>query len=333
MPPHPGERGVVNAVSGITGMDNNTQLQREIATLTLNPAVDVSCSVNRVEPDSKLRCSPPQYEPGGGGINVSRAIRKLGGASTALWTSGGHTGQLLETMLAEEGIHSEVISITDRTRENVIVHEETGNQQFRFCMPGPEFTPSEAEHCLEAIARHVSEMRFLVLSGSLPRGLSDDFYGQVANAAPESCRVIVDAGGEALRQALGPNVDLIKPNWKELGQLAGEDITSDEALEAAARRLIDAGTTKAVVASLGSGGAVLVTAEGRQHIRAPVVAVRSRVGAGDSMVAGMTLALARNHSLSAAVRFGIAAGTAAVMTPGTQLCRREDAERLFQGME
>jgi 6-phosphofructokinase 2 len=174
-----------------------------------------------------------------------------------------------------------------------------------------------------------------VASGTLPAGVPDDFYGRLSRLAAErKMRLIVDTSGPALMNAVGPGTFLVKPNLAEFRELSGTTgAFSDFFLEGAAQSLVAAGRTSAVVISMGAGGAIVATERGARRIAAPMVEVESRVGAGDSMVAGIVLALERGLNIDDAALFGVAAGTAAVMTPGTQLCRREDAERLYEEMK
>lgn len=303
-----------------------------IATLTLNPAIDESSSVDHVISEHKLRCSEPSYEPGGGGINVSRAVRELGGESRAVFTSGGATGDLLLQLLQEAGLEAEPIAIEGLTRQNLTVFDESTTEQYRFVMPGPELTDADGERCLQAIPDLKPVPGYLVLSGSLPRGVASDFYAHVAENVPDATRVVVDTSGEALQRTVESGVFLIKPNLRELGQLSGQELHGDPEIEAAARTLIEKGKVQHVVVSLGAGGALHVSREHREHVRSPTVPIRSKVGAGDSMVAGLVTRLAAGDDVGRAVRFGVAAGAAAVMTEGTRLCRREDVERLYQEM-
>jgi len=299
-----------------------------IVTLTMNPAIDRSCSVQHIVPDFKLRCSEPKREPGGGGINVARVIHELGGEALAFWTRGGPMGDLLAGLLDREGIAHAPVAIDGITRENVIVFERASERLYRFGMPGPPLSSREAERCLEEIERLDPAPDYFVASGSLPDGAGDDFYARAARLLPESTRLIADTSGEPLRCVLDEGVFLIKPNIRELGLLLGEKIEEDAQIEAFSKHLIDEGRTRAVLTSLGAAGAVLVTAGGTEHIMSPTVPIRSSVGAGDSMVGGLVLALARGDTIEAAARFGIAAGAAAVMTTGSSLCRREDVDRL-----
>ena len=304
-----------------------------IVTVTVNPAIDTSCSVEQVVPERKLRCSEPHHDPGGGGLNVARAVRRLGGEAVAFWTGGGALGQLLGRLLDEEGLDHRAIRVEGMTRESLTVLETSTTLQYRFGMPGPPLHSQEVQECLSHVQGFRPTPDYLVLSGSLPPGAPDDLYAQFARQAPAGCRVVLDASGNALQLGLGAGVYLIKPNVRELGQLAGRVIERDKDIEAISQRLIREGRVEVVVASLGAGGAVVVTAEGAERLRAPTVEIRSKVGAGDSTVAGVVLALTRGSSVRDAVRFGMAAGAAAVMTEGTSLCRREDAERLYQEME
>lgn len=302
----------------------------QIATLTVNPAIDKNTSVEQVLAEEKLYCSAPSREPGGGGLNVSRAIRRLGGQSTAIFTTGGPTGGILSTLLDDEGLDYHAVPIKDWTRENLIVLETRSGRQYRFGMPGPEVTESEWLHCLEALRDARQPPQYIVASGSLSEGMPSDFYSQAGRIARDlGARFVLDTSKDALREGLHEGAYLIKPNLRELQQLAGDELKSEQDQEAAARRFIDAENCEVVVLSLGAAGVLLVTAETSERLRAPTVPIRSKVGAGDSTVAGVVLGLARGLPLRESVLFGIAAGAAAVMTPGTELCRREDTERLF----
>ncbi|MFW6114831.1 MAG: 1-phosphofructokinase family hexose kinase [Thermodesulfobacteriota bacterium] len=302
-----------------------------IVTLTVNPAIDKSASVENVVPERKLRCGAPYYEPGGGGINVSRAIHKLGGESTAFYLAGGPLGQMLISLLDQEGIDQRSAAIQGLTRQNFTVYEESTGQQFRFGMPGPEVQEKEWGKLLDALYTYEPRPAYIVASGSLSAGMPKDFYARIAKCSRElGARMILDTWGEPLSLAVREGVYLIKPNLRELGNLAGAKIEEEVEQEALALRIIEQGRSEIVVVSLGAAGALLVDKNGHERLRSPTVPIKSKVGAGDSMVAGITLRLAQGQSVIEAVRFGVAAGAAAVMTPGTELCRREDAENLYE---
>lgn len=303
-----------------------------IVTLTVNPCLDVSASVDAVVHERKLRCSSPAHEPGGGGVNVARAIRRLGGEATAVWALGGHTGGLVSELLDREGVTHEPVPVSGITRESVTILETSSGQQYRFLFPGPELDADDVERIERTLAQRDPHPDLLVLSGSLPPGVPDDLYARIASAMGPHVRVIVDTSGPALRHTVRRGVFLIKPNIGELRSLIGRPLDTDASIEHAARELLAAERAHVVAVSLGAGGALVVMRHACHHVRSPPVHIHSRVGAGDSMVAGITLALARGLEPLPAVRFGVAAGAAAVMTPGSQLCRREDTERLYAGM-
>jgi len=305
-----------------------------IITLTMNPSVDRSTSVERVAPERKLRCGPPRLGAGGGGINVSRAIRKLGGTSLAVYVRGGPPGEMLERMLTDEDVTQHPIDAEGWTRENIAVLETSTSAQYRFNLPGPELSGAECWHSLEVLEELLKpEPAVLVASGSLPAGACGDFYARAARRAREvGTLMIVDSSGDPLREAVAAGVDAIRVNYAEMVQLAGRPLEDDTRIESAARGLIESGKCRNVAVSLGAGGAIVITPEEARRIVSPTVPVRSRVGAGDSMLGGMVLRQAQGWSFEDAVRFGVAAGAAAVMTEGSELCRREDAERLFEAM-
>ena len=300
----------------------------KVVTLTLNPALDVATRIHSVAPEIKLRCAAPGFHPGGGGINVSRAISFLGGSSSAVYAAGGHNGVMLTQLLTAEGIDIYPVAIAGITRENVVVYEESTGLQYRFTMPGPALSADEWVASLEALFN--LNPAYIVASGSLPPGVPLEFYGEITRYAREhGIRVILDTAGDALNRAIGKGVYLLKPNLRELERYAGEALPGEAAIREAGQRLIAEGLAEVMVVSLGAAGAALITNADCVFLRAPIVPIQSKVGAGDSMVGGIALGLARGFDLSDAARLGVAAGSAAVMTAGTALCRAEDAWRLY----
>ena len=303
---------------------------KQILTLTVNPAVDKSTSIDRVMPEHKLRCRNPDYEPGGGGINVSRAIKKLGGTSVAFYTAGGLNGRLLESLLQKEEISHHPIPIREWTRESLAVFEESTGLQYRFGMEGPTLREDEWELCLDMVLKAHPRPDYIVGSGALPPGVPDDFYARLARVGQNlGARVIIDTSGDPLRLALEGGVFMIKPNIRELNMLVGHELEDEAEQEAIAMEMVKGGQSEVVVVSLGAAGVMVATADGFKRFRAPVVPIRSKVGAGDSMVAGITLRLALGNSIDDSMRYGVAAGAAAVMSPGTELCNLNDTEQLF----
>lgn len=300
---------------------------RPCATLTANPALDQTCHVESVEPDKKLRCSRPTNEPGGGGINVSRAAHELGLDAPAIWASAGRVGRLLGELLDEAAVPHRPVHLDGMVRQNLTVEEESTGRQFRFAMPGPALGPDAAGKLLTTLKGLEPTPEYLVASGSLPPGFDDEFYARIARDLPGSVHVILDAGGgEPLRHALDAGVYVAKLNEPELAEFAGRAVDDAAACAEAAHEIVDAGGAEHVVVSRAAAGAVLVSDDEAVEVRAPRLEIVSSVGAGDSMVAGFLLGLAEGADLAGSLRYGVAAGSAAVLTPGTGLCRREDFE-------
>jgi 6-phosphofructokinase 2 len=303
---------------------------KPIVTLTVNPSVDESTSVCHVVADRKLRCEEPIYESGGGGINVSRVIKILGGETRAMYLAGGATGRFFQQLIEKTGVELHPMPIDGLTRTDLIITEDSTGRQYRFGMPGPSVKEAEWKRCLTELENLDCQPDYIVASGSLPPGIPEEFYHMVAYISRRlDAKYIVDTSGPALASVSKGEVFLLKPNMSELRTLAGRELKNEAEIESAVADLIRKGKSQIIVVSLGASGALVATKTGIERIPAPVVPIVSRVGAGDSMVAGIVLGLARGMSVLSAVRFGVAAGSATVMTPGTNLCRREDVERLY----
>ncbi|WP_057937785.1 1-phosphofructokinase family hexose kinase [Algoriphagus resistens] len=302
----------------------------KIATLTISPALDKSTTIDRLQPEKKLRCEEPSYEPGGGGINVSRAINILGGESLAIYAAGGPEGDQIEELLEKEGIIQHRIKTQKPTRENLLVMESSTGYHYRLGMPGSELSESELQQCLDAVHDLADDVEYLVASGSLPPGAPEDFYGQVAKIARDkNIKCIIDTSGKALLKAAESGVCIMKPNLSELSALAGKEKISGMEQEEIARKIINEGKAEILIVSLGARGAMLATKEILEYVVPPTVKQKSTVGAGDTMVGGIVLSLSRGDDIHDAIKWGVAAGTAATMTPGTELCRKEDVEEIF----
>jgi 6-phosphofructokinase 2 len=304
-----------------------------IATITLNPCIDKSLSVDHVVPDRKLKVKAVHRYPGGGGINVARVIGRLGGKAQALWSCGGRNGEVLSDLLDEEGVDHRPITIEKETRENLIITDESDRAQYRFGVPGPGLSERERFEWIARIRDWPEAPPYAVFSGSVPEEVSLDWYGELLRALPSQTRVVVDTKKRALVKALEQGVYLVKPNIHELEEAVGRELGDDAQIIDASREIIERGGAEVVLVSLGRGGAVLVTSVDARRLSAPAVKIRSKVGAGDSMVGGLVFALARGRSLADAAKMAVAAGAAAVMTDGTDLCHREDVERLYERVE
>lgn len=301
-----------------------------VVTITMNPVIDASTSARIVIPSKKTRCTEPVYEPGGGGINVSRALKKLGCNSVAVFFSGGRNGKILENLLNRENIDCRIIPTEENTRENIMVMDNKSGEHYRFVMPGPTIREKEWQSVLDLLDDLTPLPDYLVASGSLPPGVPDDFYARIAVWANKNdVKMILDTSGPALKTALEKGVYLAKPNFRELGELLNKENLNGIQLDDAARELLSKGYCRILVVSLGSRGALLARNDLLEYIVPPVMPVVSAVGAGDSMVAGIICGCIKGYWPEKAVRYGVAAGTAATMTGGSELCRKEDTDEIF----
>lgn len=300
----------------------------KIVTLTMNPSIDMNIHVENMTAEKKLRTKPASYEPGGGGINVSRAIMKLGGDSISIFPTGGANGKMLLELLNNERIRTVPVEVKNHTRININITEDSTNNQYRFITPGPELTENEWHNCLNTVLDQKPD--YIVASGSLPEGVPDNFFAVLARLGHElGINIIVDTSKTALRKAVDEGVFLIKPNMNEIRDLIGYSASNEREIISAAKEVLAGSKSKYIIISLGAGGAVFISKEIVKHLRAPVVPIQSRVGAGDSMIAGVVIGITRGYSILDAIQYGVAAGTAATMTPGTELCRKDDTEKLY----
>ncbi len=304
-----------------------------IVTLCMNPALDITTSTEVVRATDKLRCAAARYDPGGGGINVAHVAQVLGGAATAVFPAGGPAGELVDKLLVAEGLTTHRITIGGSTRESFTIDELSTERQYRFVLPGPELTLSEQTDCLLQLRRAAASAAIVVASGTLPPGVPEDFYQQVANVCADlGAMFLLDSSGGGLTH-VNSGVFLIKPSLRELREAVGRALTTDTEQLKAAREIIERGAAQYVLVSRGADGALLASRDGGQLFAPVPVPPGSGVGAGDAMVAGVAVGLTRGWPLTKAVRLGIAAGAAMLLTPGTAPCTREDTERLFEQTE
>lgn len=308
-------------------------MDKTILTITLNPSVDKSSSVENISPEKKLRCNSPKYEAGGGGVNVSRALKRLEISSDAFFTSGGRTGRLLEELLQAEQLNIFPFYVTTETRENFTVLDIYSNKQYRFGFPGELLTQQEQNEILNRVEIMNPFPDFVVISGSLPAETDADLMRLLVNTCQsKGSKVIIDTSGEALKAAVEEGVFLLKPNIGELADLVGKDKLEETDVDQVAQIIISQGKAEIVVVSLGSQGAILFSATEKIQIEAPKVEVKSTVGAGDSMVAGMVSILVKGGDYKEVLSMGIACGSATTMAEGTGLFTKENAMRLLNGI-
>ncbi|NAZ37889.1 1-phosphofructokinase family hexose kinase [Rubellimicrobium sp. CFH 75288] len=305
---------------------------RDILTVTLNPALDYATGVDSVVPGVKLRCDAPIMDPGGGGINVSRAIRLLGGESRTFVALGGRNGETLAELLREAGLSVIVFKAPGETRSSLSVLDRNRGEQYRFMLPGPPWAVMDVIAAEQAVVEAAAEGGLVVISGTLPLGVLPNVVPDLCGKLHgKGCEVLVDISGPALHliaRGGGPQPDILRMNQEEADDLAGHPLPNLEASADFAQLLVRRGVARVVIVARGPEGSVMATEGERWHSRAANVPVRSKVGAGDTFVGAFTLAHARGEALPQALQKAVAAASAAVMTEGTKLCRRDDAERL-----
>jgi 6-phosphofructokinase 2 len=301
-----------------------------VATLTVNPTIDVSMEVDEVFHTRKMRGSNQRSDPGGGGICVARVLVRLGNNARCFYMSGGATGVALDGLLDLHQLVRARIPIRGGTRVATSVFERGSGREYRFVPDGPIIAPQEWQQCLDRLAE--ANCDYLVASGSLPRGMPDDFYARVAAKAKQrDIRLVLDSSGAGLAQGLaGGGVFLVKPSLGEFRALTGRKLGTDEEVAEAALAIVARGEAQHVAVSMGHQGALLANASGILRLPAVPVEARSSVGAGDSFLAAMVHAMVQAWPIEEALRFGVSAGAAAVLTPGSDLARAEDIVRLHR---
>ncbi len=300
-----------------------------IITLTMNPTIDLGLEIEQLAPDRKLRSGTVRREPGGGGINVARGIRKLGGEACALFVGDKAIGGQIEDLLGAEGVPCRRLPVAAATREAFSVQVKDSGDLFHFVLPGPELGEEEIAQVMDAVASADRAPRYLVASGSLPPGVADDFYGRLASKLhDQGTRLVLDSHGAPLRAALEAGVYLIKPNLHEFGELTGETPQDETQARAQSRDILNRYRLEVLVLTLGSKGALLTTAKEQIRMSPPDTRSVSPVGAGDSFLAACVFELARDATLGEALKSGVAAAAAAVQTPGTELFEIDEYRRI-----
>ncbi|MDP5105683.1 MAG: 1-phosphofructokinase family hexose kinase [Polaribacter sp.] len=297
----------------------------KVVTLTINPALDKSAKVAEMIPFDKLDCLDITYHPGGGGINISRVLHRLAVESHCVFPYGGKTGEHLIELLQEEHVSVYSTPISVWTRENFAVFENKTKLQYRFGMPTESFKVDEMKNVERLINEQVATDDIFVISGSLPKGLPTNYYSKlIKNLKAKGVKVIVDTSGPVFSEVLKNELFLIKPNQKELARLAGKESLSKEEREAFAMKLVTTNVSKYVVVSLGKDGAFMAHKGGIEYVAAPEISVKSTIGAGDSMVAGLIYAIVKNETPKNMLRWGVACGVSATLSEGSDLAHKAD---------
>ena len=295
----------------------------------MNPAIDTSVSVERLVADHKMRCLNTRRDPGGGGINVARTLKRFGDTPLAIFPMGGPSGHMLEHLVAAEGVRHQSFVIDHDCRANFTINEIETNAQYRFVLSGPTLNEEEWNAGLGLMTQAASS-GYAVASGSLPRGVPEDFYARLARnlRLMGGAKLVLDTSGPPLKHALDQGVYLVKPSLSEFADLLGDNTTDHAACLAAARTLVVNGKADVVALTMGADGAILVSRDVAFYAKPPPVTVRGTVGAGDSFLGLLVLSMARRLSLLDSFRQAVAAGSAALLSPGTELCSPEDVAQL-----
>ncbi len=306
-----------------------------ILSLTMNPSLDIATTVARVTDTIKLRCSLEESHPGGGGINVSRIIHNMCGDSIAIFPCGGYTGDRLLELLNREDLTTHSFPIDTNTRQSFSIHEISTGKDFRFLLPGNPLSQEIADACLQYIGHLKNKPRFIAASGSLPPGISENFYAKVGKLTRSlGAKFVLDTSGPALACAIqAGGVYLIKPSLEELEELTGESLPNEALQLKAARSLIQSGKVEIIVVSLGAKGALLITADLALRASGLPITPVSSVGAGDSIVGAMIWAIYQGLSLEQALRYGIAAATSTILNTHGEMGQLSQIESLLDQIE
>jgi len=306
-----------------------------IATLTMSPAVDMFASTEQLHTDSKSRCTINNREPGGGGINVARNLKRLGLDVLAVFPAGGYNGQLLQEMLQRYELPFLAVPIAAETTQNIGLTETGPDRQFHLVFPGAVLQEQEWNNCLAAINDLMPQPEYLVISGSLPPSVPPDFFARVAADANKSgLKVVLDTSGPALKPVLDVGVHLVKLNREEFAELGYSGDGDIESRLELMGRMVESGYAENLIVTLGPNGALLATRNGDQlHACPPPTPVVSHVGAGDSFVSVMTYQLYQGMPVTQAFRYGVAAAAAAISAPGNQLDGLRRVETILEQMK
>jgi 6-phosphofructokinase 2 len=301
----------------------------DIVTITLSPCLDKSTTVDKFVPEKKLKCSYPMLEAGGGGINVSRALRNFKTDSFCIYIAGGYTGRILNNLVYHEQLNASPVPSDLYTRENFIVFENQTHLQFRFGMPVNPITQKEWKTVIRRL--NTVKAKYLVLSGSIWPYVDDEFYLELNKYVKRNnTHFIVDTAGIPLKTILRSGAFLIKPNQNEFSQLFGTKTLTPEQIIVKAKQLVHKGVIQNILVSLGEAGAVLINEGGAFEFTPPKLEVKSTVGAGDTMVAGIVYQLREGRNIVDAIKFGIASGSATTINSGMQLASLEQANKMLK---
>lgn len=299
-----------------------------IITVTLNPALDKTIEIDEFKIGNVNRSVSTRVDVGGKGINVSKVIKELKYKSLALGFLGGRSGKQIKEYLDDSNIENDFLPVEGETRTNLKIIDRVNNTHTDVNENGPSLSLDDLFSIKEKIIKYCNENSLVVLSGSVPSGTSSVIYGEIIkDVKSKGGKVILDADGEMLMHGIKAGPYLVKPNIDELEKAFGVEIKSEDEVIKTAKKILEYGV-KYVVISLGSEGSIFISRDKVAKVSGIKVEVKSTVGAGDSMVAALAIAVENKYSFEEAMKLACATSTANVMTEGTQTGRIEDIENL-----
>jgi len=299
-----------------------------IITVTLNPAIDKTIEIDEFKIGNVNRIASTRVDVGGKGINVSKVIKELQNKSLALGFLGGSSGNQIKKYLDDSNIKNDFLSINGETRTNLKIYDKVNNTHTDINENGPSVTLSDITNIKEKIMEYCDEKSLVVLSGSVPTGANSCIYGELIKDIKEKGgKVILDADGDMLMQGMKSGPYLVKPNIDELEKAFGISIDNENKIIETSKKILEYGV-KHVVISLGGEGSMFISHDKIAKVAGLKVEVKSTVGAGDSMVAAMAVAIENNYDFEETIKLACATSTANVMTEGTQTGKFEDIEKL-----
>jgi 6-phosphofructokinase 2 len=304
----------------------------KILTITINPCIDKTIWVKELVPEKKMRTLNSEVEPGGGGINVARALNYLGVEATALYYFGGFSGDEFNQLMHAENIPTIPIKINNDTRTNILAIDNSTDLEYRFGMDGPIIDEKNFADLIEKI-ESLPKFDYVVLSGSLPSSAPKSLYNDIATiVTKKGSKLIVDTSGDTLKNIVKEDIFLLKPNLGELASLCNVDNINNDEIVNYAQKFLATHQCQILAVSMGKDGAYLITKNEVHYQKTPSIKVKSTVGAGDCMVAGMVLALSKKETLSNILKMGVACGSAATMYSGYGLCKKEDVDNILNNL-
>ncbi len=299
-----------------------------IVTATLNPTIDQTLVLDRFVAGDTLRVKSSRFDPGGKGINVSRVVRELGGESVAMGFAPGGLGRYVEQRLKAQGVECDFVRTKGETRTNITIVDESRHLHTILSDPGPQTDIRYVEQLLSKLRKRLRANDWLVVAGSIPPPLAPEIYAEIIGLGREQwVHTVLDADGPALAAGVTARPEMVKGNRRELERLLGRHLGDEQSTVKAAHEL-HAMAVRRTVVTRGHEGAIAVCEDGSWRSRAPRVRAVSAVGSGDAFLAGVVFTLSRGGTTEEALRLGVAAGTACVLTPGTELCHRHEVDLL-----